>query len=222
MWGDGQGTLWVGTDAGLGRFDGTSWAIFRQADGLANDQVLAIWGEQNGNLWVGTASGVSLYDGQAWTTYSTADGLASDEVRSFRRDEEGTLWVGTAGGLNRFDNRPWLKLRIPGGVLEGWAPADQFEIHHKPFNSQYFNYMGDLLRLDLGISLAPTRGRPVADDLKLKFPATLELAIASLAICVLIGVPTGPLPPEEGAARPISGRASLALSSGPCRSFGWG
>jgi peptide/nickel transport system permease protein len=77
--------------------------------------------------------------------------------------------------------------------MEGWAPADQFEIQIKPFDSQYFNYLFDLLRLDLGESLAPTRGRPVAEDLKVKFPATLELAIASLTVCVLIGVPLGAL-----------------------------
>jgi peptide/nickel transport system permease protein len=41
------------------------------------------------------------------------------------------------------------------------------------------------------VSLAPTRGRPVTDDLKLKFPATLELAIASLFVTVVIGVSTG-------------------------------
>jgi len=41
--------------------------------------------------------------------------------------------------------------------------------------------------------MAPTRGRPIIEDLKLKFPATLELAIASLTVTILIGVPLGAL-----------------------------
>jgi len=191
LWGDGQGTLWVGTDAGLGRFDGQAWTTFTPADGLASLHITSLWGEATGTLWVGTPEGASSYDAQAWTTYTTADGLASNDVRSFWRDTEGTLWIGTAAGLNRLDDQPWLKLSTPEGGLEGWAPADQFAIHYRPFDSQYFNYLWDLLHLNLGISFAPTRGRPVAEDLKLKFPATLELAIASLAVCVLIGVPVG-------------------------------
>jgi peptide/nickel transport system permease protein len=75
--------------------------------------------------------------------------------------------------------------------MVGWAPADQFDIQYRVLDSQYFNYLGALLRGDLGESMAPTKGRPVAEDLKLKFPATLELAIASLTITMLIGVPLG-------------------------------
>ncbi len=191
LWGDGQGTIWVGTDAGLSRFDGANWTTFTPADGLAGLPVNAIWGEPSGAVWVGTGGGLSVWDGQTWQTYTTADGLTSNDVRSFWRDASGALWVGTAGGLHRFDSRPWLKLSIPEGVLEGWAPADQFAIRYHPFDSQYFNYLWNLVRLDLGVSLAPTRGRPVVRDLKDKFPATLELSIASLLVCVLIGVPAG-------------------------------
>ena len=39
--------------------------------------------------------------------------------------------------------------------------------------------------------MAPTKGRPVAEDIRLKFPATLELALAALTITMLIGVPLG-------------------------------
>jgi peptide/nickel transport system permease protein len=191
LWGDEQGTLWVGTDAGLSRFDGQSWTTFTAAEGLVSSHIDTIWGDDAGTLWVGTPDGASSYDGQKWTSYTSAQGLASNDVCSFGRDAQGTLWVGTAGGLNRFDNRPWLKLLIPSGALNGWASADQFAIRYRPFDSQYFNYLSGLVRLDLGVSLAPTRGRPVSQDLKQRFPATLELAIVSLVVCVLIGVPTG-------------------------------
>jgi peptide/nickel transport system permease protein len=193
IWGDGEGILWVGTEGGLGRFDGQSWTIFTTDDGLISHQINVLWGDESGGLWVGTEEGASYYDGQTWTTYTSASGLAGDSVRSVWQDISENLWLGTDQGLNRYDNRPWIKLSVPEGGMEGWAPADQFEIQIKPFDSQYFNYLFDLLRLDLGESLAPTRGRPVAEDLKVKFPATLELAIASLTVCVLIGVPLGAL-----------------------------
>ncbi len=191
LWVDEDGTLWAGTDGGLGRFDGEAWTTYTTDDGLVSHRINTIYRDGTGLLWVGTQDGASAFDGGAWTSYSAAGGLASDDVRAVWQDTTGTLWLGTAGGLNRFDSRPWIKVNVPDGGMAGWAAADQFDIKYRPFDSQYFNYLFDLLRFDLGESMAPTRGRPIIEDLKLKFPATLELAIASLMVTILIGVPLG-------------------------------
>jgi len=58
-----------------------------------------------------------------------------------------------------------------------------------PVYIQYFYYMKDLVTGDWGIS--PTTGRPVLYDLKIFFPATVELAIAAVIITIIIGIPTG-------------------------------
>jgi len=191
LWLDQDGTLWAGTDGGLGRFYGDNWTTYTTADGLVSHRINTIYQDGAGTLWVGTQDGVSAFDGQVWTTYTAAAGLAGDDVRAVWYDTTGALWIGTASGLNRFDSRPWIRLSVPDGGMVGWAEADQFDLKYRPFDSQYFNYLFNLLRGDLGESMAPTRGRPVIEDLKLKFPATLELAITSLTVCVLIGVPLG-------------------------------
>jgi peptide/nickel transport system permease protein len=89
----------------------------------------------------------------------------------------------------------WLQVRIPGqggqAILEGWAPVDQYDVSYNVLDSQYFNYLWDLLRLDLGESIAPVRGRPVIADLADKFPATMELSVFSMIITALIGISTG-------------------------------
>ena len=91
----------------------------------------------------------------------------------------------------------WLRVKIPGGgggqqaILEGWAPIDQFKVKVNILDSQYFNYLWSLLRLDLGTSIAPVRGRPVITYLMEKFPATLELSIISMIITALVGILTG-------------------------------
>ncbi len=57
----------------------------------------------------------------------------------------------------------------------------------KPLWIQYFDYLSGLLRGDLGKSMAPGF-YPVAQDIFSAFPATLELAIFSMIIAVLIGI----------------------------------
>jgi peptide/nickel transport system permease protein len=54
---------------------------------------------------------------------------------------------------------------------------------------QYWNYASNIATGDLGISLR-TR-RPVWDELKQRFPATVELALAAMIVAVGLGVPLG-------------------------------
>ena len=60
-----------------------------------------------------------------------------------------------------------------------------------PLPVQYFRYLGSLLRGDLGRSLA-TR-TPVSQEILARFPATLELAIATQALVLLVAIPLGVL-----------------------------
>jgi peptide/nickel transport system permease protein len=57
------------------------------------------------------------------------------------------------------------------------------------FDSQYLRYMGRLVRGDLGDSIH--RRIPIAGELKHRFPATIELALAAMFIAIVVGVPIG-------------------------------
>ena len=59
-----------------------------------------------------------------------------------------------------------------------------------PLPIQYLNYLGDLLRLDLGTSLT-SRGQGVWEIIQQYFPATVELAVYGLAIAFIVGVLIG-------------------------------
>jgi len=57
------------------------------------------------------------------------------------------------------------------------------------FDSQYIRYLGRLVQGDLGNSIH--RRIAIADELKLRFPATIELALLSMLVAILVGVPVG-------------------------------
>ncbi|MBW4444032.1 MAG: ABC transporter permease [Plectolyngbya sp. WJT66-NPBG17] len=60
----------------------------------------------------------------------------------------------------------------------------------KPLFFQYLDYMGSLLRFDLGKSLT-TQGQSVWEIIGKFFPATVELTMVSLAIALVVGVTVG-------------------------------
>ncbi len=59
----------------------------------------------------------------------------------------------------------------------------------RPLYEQYFRYVGEVLRGDFGVSVR-TR-RPIADELRVYLPATLELVFFSMVITVILGIPLG-------------------------------
>jgi peptide/nickel transport system permease protein len=59
----------------------------------------------------------------------------------------------------------------------------------RPLPIQYLRFLGGLVHGDMGISIR--NHRPVTHDLRDFFPATLELTLASIAICLGVGIPLG-------------------------------
>jgi peptide/nickel transport system permease protein len=59
----------------------------------------------------------------------------------------------------------------------------------RPIWQQYLLYVGNALHGDLGVSIV--RGDPVASDLLRRFPATVELAVAAIALAIALGIPIG-------------------------------
>jgi peptide/nickel transport system permease protein len=59
----------------------------------------------------------------------------------------------------------------------------------QPLHVQYFDFIWGVVRFDLGDSM--TRSIPVVDEIKTFFPATVELAIFSMAVVAGVGILTG-------------------------------
>lgn len=59
----------------------------------------------------------------------------------------------------------------------------------KPIYTEYFRWLGKVVRGDLGTSRLSSR--PVADELRPKLGQTFELAFLAIAFAVIIGVPIG-------------------------------
>ncbi|HBY99109.1 MAG TPA: hypothetical protein DEP84_35055 [Chloroflexi bacterium] len=77
---------------------------------------------------------------------------------------------------------------------EGMDPRRIQEIRQElglndPLPVQYVRYLGRVLHGDLGRSISTKR--PVGPDIFQRFPATMELAIASMIVVVLISIPLG-------------------------------
>ena len=103
---DASGHVWVGTSAGLSRFDGWQWTTFTQADGLGDSGTYALAVDGQGQVWAGHryGKGLSHFDGQRWTRYWFEGMVATIAVAP-----NGDVWCPVYGDvlLARFDGQDW-------------------------------------------------------------------------------------------------------------------
>jgi peptide/nickel transport system permease protein len=77
---------------------------------------------------------------------------------------------------------------------------------NQPLWLQYLHYLGDLLSLNLGTSLT-SKGLPVWQVIREHFPATVELAVYSMLVAVVVGVGVGIFSASRpGTAADVGGR----------------
>ena len=112
---DHTGYIWIGTHAGLVRYDSRTFRVFRhepeQPASLAADDISALLVDRAGQLWVGgEGTGLNLYeprDGsfRHWLhDPNQQNSLSANDVMAIAQDKAGAIWVGVyAGGLNRLD-----------------------------------------------------------------------------------------------------------------------
>jgi len=114
---DDQGFLWLATQDGLNRYDGTGFTIFKEdpaaTNSLRGNFVASLDKAPSGEIWIGTADGgLNRYDPRTgqFTPFlndpQNANSLSEDSVVAVDVDSAGIVWAGTGNrGLNRLDPR---------------------------------------------------------------------------------------------------------------------
>lgn len=101
-----DGYIWVGTQAGLARFDGVRFTHYtaENTPDLPGNWISSLQMDADGRLWIGTYKGIAVYDGSSFMRMLPADVDAdalSLDTRALAEDAQGTIWAATTTGVYR-------------------------------------------------------------------------------------------------------------------------
>jgi signal transduction histidine kinase len=145
--------VWVGTDNGIARWDGSKFSTAGLPASLNRVQALTMIRDRDGNIWIGTPTGLVRLDASG--TVSLDDrGSGSLAVTTLFEDREGNIWSGSARGIERFRGSAFLTYVDAPSRSGNYGP-----IHVDARQRTWFGPVeGGLYRL------AGARGEPLALD----------------------------------------------------------
>jgi ligand-binding sensor domain-containing protein/signal transduction histidine kinase len=104
---DRHGYMWMGTQAGLNRYDGYRMTGFKndpaKPDSLLDNYVQALFEDASGQIWIGSKGGLDRYDAAAQSFVHQLIKHGNLSVTSIASDGAKGLWLTTSDGLQHFD-----------------------------------------------------------------------------------------------------------------------
>lgn len=106
--------LWIGTIAGLNRFDGVRFKTFSKSDGINSNNIMALYSSRKGDIWIATAKGLSKYNGYRFENLQTTEMHRTVRFNAIAEDASGNIYACSIWqGLFMVKGRKLIKLPPP-------------------------------------------------------------------------------------------------------------
>ena len=97
-----EGFIWIGSYAGLIRYDGNTFERIGSTNGISSIKCLHV--DSRDRLWMGTNdNGIAVMKNNEFRQWGKLDGLRSAHTRAITEDLNGTIYVATTSGIAIID-----------------------------------------------------------------------------------------------------------------------
>ena len=138
---DKKGTLWLGTNRGIGKYKNDTLTFYSEKDGLITaigncDINIGVNGEV---IYSNYGYGFSIYDGETFKNYNETNGLVDNRIWDLAVDSKNNIWMATDGsGVQMFDGENFVHHSVGDGVTAG----ETFSIYVDDFDNIWVGTFG--------------------------------------------------------------------------------
>lgn len=122
---DAQGNIWVTTNPGIAKFNGTSFEFYDLTNyGLWDNHAQQIFIDGSNNIWIGLVGFYYLvkYDGTTWQNWRIVQNSAAPFISDMYMDKNDVLWVaGSTATLDGFNFGYFDGTKIVSLLSSPWA-----------------------------------------------------------------------------------------------------
>jgi sensor histidine kinase YesM len=115
---DSRGYIWIGTDAGLCRYDGRNYKVYNESNGLRHTKIWSITEDKKHNLWLSVyGNGLAKFDGKKFTYFNEKNGLINNNIRKIHYSKKhDCLILATENGVSIFDGKKFKSFQKKKGI----------------------------------------------------------------------------------------------------------
>lgn len=115
---DKKGFMWLGSEAGVSKYDGVNFKNFTKEDGLSDNHIRKIYEDSKGIIWFATNYGISLYKDNKITKYLCDNGKGISRIYDITEDRQGNVYfVSGANGLIKYDGKNFHFINKKDGLI---------------------------------------------------------------------------------------------------------
>lgn len=124
---DKHGIVWIGTNGGLNRYDGSSFIQYSilSTPALTNSVVTALMQDPDGYLWIGTENGLNILDPVTNTVQryihdnASTSSLPQGPIRAIQKMQDGDTWILSDKWMVKFrDRRSFSRVVIDSALVQ--------------------------------------------------------------------------------------------------------
>lgn len=146
-------SVWLGTSAGLMKYNGSEWERWSTQNGLLSDSVTQVLFDRTNRLWLAGAKGITRFNGGTFVHYDTIATFVFDEPLRFP-DRYKPLTCNSNNELFAINTNKLFRLVNTTWSFEYWTNGDvsftNFQNTRDPYFLQLYCDRHDSLRLDIG------------------------------------------------------------------------